>query len=202
MPTYKLTYFDLTGLGEPIRFLLHQSGIKFEDKRVTFEEWPKLKPQMPIGQLPVLEIDGKPHYQSKAICRLISKRNNLYGSSDVEAYQIDATIDTIDDLRIAMSQYHWEQDPAFKAKLKEIAFKKLPVYLDKFEEQVKNNGGYFVNGKLSWPDFLYTAYTDTLSVIIEADLNKDHLELQKLVEKVRSLPNIKAYLDKRPKTLF
>ena len=202
MPTYKLTYFDLTGLGEPIRFLLHQSGIKFEDKRVTFEEWPQLKPQMPIGQLPVLEIDGKPYYQSKAICRLISKRNNLYGSSDVEAYQIDATIDTIDDLRIAMSQYYWEQDPAFKAKLKEIAFTKLPVYLDKFEEQVKNNGGYFVNGKLSWPDFLYAAYTDTLSIIIEADLNKDHLELQKLVEKVRSLPNIKAYLDKRPKTIF
>ncbi|XP_076673268.1 glutathione S-transferase-like [Andrena cerasifolii] len=202
MPTYKLTYFDLTGLGEPIRLLLHQSGIKFEDKRVTFEEWPQLKPQMPMGQLPVLEIDGKPYYQSKAICRLISKRNNLYGSSDVEAYQIDATIDTIDDLRIAMSQYHWEQDPAFKAKLKEIALKKLPVYLDKFEEQVKNNGGYFVNGKLSWPDLLYTAYTDTLSAILEADLNKDHLELQKLVQKVRSLPNIKAYLAKRPKTVF
>lgn len=48
----------------------------------------------------------------------------------------------------AMSQYYWEQDPAFKAKLKEIAFKKLPVYLDKFEEQVKDNGGYFVNKKV------------------------------------------------------
>lgn len=56
--------------------------------------------EMPLGQLPVLEIDGKPYYQSKAICRLISKRNNLYGSSDVEAYQIDATVDAIDDIRI------------------------------------------------------------------------------------------------------
>lgn len=43
MSTYKLTYFNVTGLGEPIRFLLSQSGIKFEDVRIEFEDWPKLK---------------------------------------------------------------------------------------------------------------------------------------------------------------
>ncbi|XP_076239027.1 glutathione S-transferase S1 [Calliopsis andreniformis] len=202
MSTYKLTYFNLTGLGEPIRLLLHQSGIKFEDKRITFEEWPQMKSQMPLGQVPVLEIDGKTYYQSKAICRLIASRNNLYGADDVEAYQIDAAVETMDDLRVAFALYHWEQDPNAKAKLKEKAYEKLPLYLKKLEEQVKNNGGFFVNGKLSWADLLYTAYTDLLSVILGADLNKDHPELKKLVEKVRALPNIKAYLDKRPKTVL
>lgn len=43
MSTYKLTYFNVTGLGEPIRYLLSQSGIKFEDVRVEFDDWPKLK---------------------------------------------------------------------------------------------------------------------------------------------------------------
>lgn len=43
MPTYKLTYFNITGLAEPIRYILHQSGIKFEDRRLTFEEWPQYK---------------------------------------------------------------------------------------------------------------------------------------------------------------
>ena len=47
-----------------------------------------------------------------------------------------------------MGKYYWEQDSVFKAKLKEIAFQKLPFYLDKFEAQVKNNGGYFINGKV------------------------------------------------------
>lgn len=49
---------------------------------------------------------------------------------------------------LALGVYYWEQDPAFKAKFKEIAFQKLPFYLDKFEAQIKNNGEYFVNGKV------------------------------------------------------
>jgi len=49
----------------------------------------------------------------------------------------------------ALSIYFWEKDPIFKANLKEIAYKKLPFYLDKFETQVKNNGGYFIRGKVT-----------------------------------------------------
>ncbi|XP_076287867.1 glutathione S-transferase S1 [Lasioglossum baleicum] len=200
MPTYKLTYFNVTGLGEPIRYLLHQSGIQFEDNRVEFEEWPKLKSQMPMGQVPVLEIDGKLLHQTKAICRLIAKQNNLYGANEYEAYEIDATIETIDDLRMAITQYYWQENADFKAKLKEVAFEKLPVYLDKLNEQVKKNGGYFVGGKLTWADLEWAAKTHILSATTETELNKNHPELQKLVEKVNALPNIKAYLAKRPKT--
>jgi len=48
-----------------------------------------------------------------------------------------------------LSTYYWEQDDALKAKLKGPAFEKLPFYLDKLEAQVKNNGGYFVRGKVN-----------------------------------------------------
>ncbi|CAK9820777.1 Glutathione S-transferase [Anthophora plagiata] len=202
MPTYKLTYFNVTGLGEPIRFLLHQSGIKFEDKRLTFEEWPQFKSQMPMGQVPILEIDGKLYHQSKAIGRLLAKKNNLYGKTDDEAYEIDATVDTIEDLRVAFSQYHWEKDEAQKEKLKAVVDAKRPEYLQKLEEQVKKNGGYLVGGKLSWADLLFAAYSEMLSNILESDITKDHPELKKLVEKVRSLPNIKAYLAQRPKVML
>jgi hypothetical protein len=43
-PTYKLTYFNVKALGEPIRFLLSYGGIEFEDHRIEKEEWPQLKP--------------------------------------------------------------------------------------------------------------------------------------------------------------
>ncbi|XP_029664634.1 glutathione S-transferase-like [Formica exsecta] len=204
MSTYKLTYFNVTGIAEPIRYLLSQSGIKFEDVRVEFDDWPKVKSSMltrlPMGQVPVLEVDGKPYHQSKAIARFVAKRGNLYGNNELEAMEIDATVETMDDLRQAVSAYYVEKDPAIKEKLKTIAFEKLPFYLDKLEAQVKRNGGYFVGGKLSWADLLWAAYSEYLNSALARDINKNHPELKKLVEKVRALPNIKAYIEKRPKT--
>ena len=40
MSSYKLYYFNVTGLGEPIRYLLHYVGADFEDIRFKdFDEW-------------------------------------------------------------------------------------------------------------------------------------------------------------------
>lgn len=43
MPSYKLSYFGIPGRGEIARFLFHYGGIKFEDHRFGFEEWPAIK---------------------------------------------------------------------------------------------------------------------------------------------------------------
>lgn len=43
-PTYKLTYFNIQLLGEPIRMLLSYGGLNFEDVRIEQEDWPALKP--------------------------------------------------------------------------------------------------------------------------------------------------------------
>ncbi|XP_014472024.1 PREDICTED: uncharacterized protein LOC106743045 [Dinoponera quadriceps] len=201
MPTYKLTYFNLTALGEPIRYMLHYCDIPFEDIRIEIDDWLKHKADMPLGQVPILEIDGKVYHQSRAISRYLAKKNNLYSSDEFEAMEIDAMVDSIDDLRHAVATFYWNKDPVFKEKLKEIAFEKLPFYLDKFEEQVKKNDGHFVRGKLSWADFVFAAYSGYLNVLLGEDMNKDHPELKKLVEKVNALPNVKAYLEKRPKTM-
>jgi Glutathione S-transferase, N-terminal domain len=54
--TYRLHYFDGRGRAEMIRLIFVQAGQKFEDVRFTFDEWPALKSQMPLGQAPVLGI--------------------------------------------------------------------------------------------------------------------------------------------------
>lgn len=43
-PQYKLTYFDITGLGESIRMLFNYGGINFVDQRISQADWPALKP--------------------------------------------------------------------------------------------------------------------------------------------------------------
>lgn len=42
-PAYKVTYFNITALGEPLRFLLSYGNLDFEDVRVEREDWPKVK---------------------------------------------------------------------------------------------------------------------------------------------------------------
>lgn len=53
----------------------------------------------PYGQLPMLVADGKKVAQSTAICRYLAKQCGLAGKNDWEALLIDATIDTIHDIR-------------------------------------------------------------------------------------------------------
>jgi len=200
MTNYKLSYFDITGLGEPIRFLFAYGGQKFEDHRVKFADWAKIKPEMPLGQMPVLEIDGKRFIQSKAIGRHLARKFNLYGQNEYEHMEVDATIDTIEDVRIALSNYYWEEDAAIKEKQKKTAWSKMPTIMAKLEAQVKENKGFFVNGKVTWPDLYYTAFNEYLTKVVGHDINQDYPELKKLVEKVRAMPKIQEYMKNRPKT--
>lgn len=43
MPAYKIIYFNVKALAEPMRFLLSYGNIDFEDVRVEKDDWPALK---------------------------------------------------------------------------------------------------------------------------------------------------------------
>jgi glutathione S-transferase len=52
-----------------------------------------------MGQVPILEVDGKVMYQSLAIGRYLAKKVGLYGNNDQEHYEIDNAVDNVNDFR-------------------------------------------------------------------------------------------------------
>lgn len=42
-PKYKLIYFDVRAVGEPIRLIFAYAKVPYEDKRIPFKEWPAIK---------------------------------------------------------------------------------------------------------------------------------------------------------------
>lgn len=203
MSSYKITYFKLSGLAEPIRFLLSYLKADFEDVRIARDQWPSLKQLMPFGKLPVLEIDGKVLNQSMAICRYLAKKAGLVGSDDWESLLIDVAVDNINDLRLAMAMVVFHASEETKAEKHVVLVNETgPYFMDKFEKIVAENNGYFVNGKLSWADLYFVAILDTFIFMVKTDLLEGRPKLQALKERVLAIPQIKSWIEKRPSNDF
>ncbi|XP_043273025.1 glutathione S-transferase-like isoform X2 [Venturia canescens] len=203
MPQYKLTYFDVMGLGEPIRLLLSYGGHEFEDMRVAREAWPAMKKLTPFGQLPLLQIDGETYGQTLPICRYLAKQLNLIGKTDVDALRIDAIANALHDMRKQVALFYREPDPLVSAKIKvETVGKIVPFFLDKFEELAKKNGGYLHGGELSYADIFFVGIHDSVVNACGPEIMSGRPSLQALRERVVALPNVKAWIDKRPKNDF
>eukprot|EP00983_Pelagomonas_calceolata_P037326 1136288-Pelagomonas_calceolata.AAC.1 len=76
------------GRAEATRLMLRLGKYPFEmsltaddwDYLLKREEWAELKPKMPFGQVPVLEVDGKMLSQSSAMERYVAKLTDQYPS--------------------------------------------------------------------------------------------------------------------------
>jgi hypothetical protein len=71
---YKLYYFNGRAIGETTRLIFVQAGEPFDDARIEMSNWPARKAEMPLGQMPVLEIDGVKYPQSLAIGRYVARK--------------------------------------------------------------------------------------------------------------------------------
>jgi glutathione S-transferase len=194
MSTYKLYYFNGRGRAELARLIFAAAGEKFEDIRYERNEWPSHKSEMPLGQMPVLEVDGVKLPQSMTIARFLAKQFGLAGKDNFEQAKVDAVVDTSIDLALKFLPVHFEQDENKKTvETKKFLATELPKHLQNFEvlaNLYSDGSPFFVGNHLTWAD---------LEVY---DMLEPYPWLQQNRQQVEKQSKIADYLKKRQPTSF
>jgi len=204
MPTYKLMYFPLRGRGEAIRYICHQAGVPFEDKMIMFDEWSEVKPKTVMGQLPMLEVDGKQLAQSMSIARYLANELGLSGSSTWEHALCDMYVDGVEDLNPQYAPVYralFAKDETLKNETWE-KFKQssLGPFLDRYEKFLgENKSGWLVGAQVTWADLVLAEFMDRFVTVYEATVLDKHPNVKAHMMKVHALPNVKKYVQQRPK---
>nr|UEN71123.1 glutathione S transferase-S5 [Glyphodes pyloalis] len=197
----KLQYFNVNGLGEPIRYILYYGGLKFEDLRYDYKSWPikSVKDSLPYGQMPLYEENGRVLNQTLAIARYLASQTNLLPSDPWQQALLDAAVYNIFDFWAKVVSYVKETDEIKKKSIKKELFEdNVDYYFSRFEKELKANGGYF-GGKLSWAEFVLVGIMESANLFLEEEINfKKYPTVKAVWDHVLSLPGVKQYVASRP----
>ncbi|KAH3881108.1 hypothetical protein DPMN_005030 [Dreissena polymorpha] len=156
MATYKVSYFDGKGRGEIIRLVFSAAGKNFEDHRVKGEDWPKFKPETPLGQMPVLTVTkgGKKSLlcQSGTIARSLAREFGLGGQGSEEQQLVEEVFDTVGDVHTAAFKFYFEKDEKSKAAAKtDVVDNHIPRLGNYISKRMKEYGknGFIIGSKVN-----------------------------------------------------
>ncbi|GMS83313.1 hypothetical protein PENTCL1PPCAC_5488, partial [Pristionchus entomophagus] len=207
MPAFKLFYFPIRGLGEIVRQTLALADVEYDDVRV--ENWKEFKgtlPETPLGQMPVLEVDGKQIPQSFAIARFVASQHGLAGKTPFEAAWVDAIADQWKDFQDEFKKFFYPKLGYGEGDLVRDALKAehgIPAR-DKFfpliEKQLKDTGsGFLVGSSVTWVDLLIAEQVLQITTA-ESGFLDGFPEALKHQKKIHDIPQIKKWIERRPET--
>lgn len=155
-PTLKLYYFDIKGRGESIRVALSIAGIPFEDVRLSHEAFAKMKEtnQLPFGQVPIMDVDGKRLAQSSAILRYVGRLGGLYPQDPWQAAKVDEIMYAFEDVGNLLRPSFMEQDPQKRLEMrKQLVAEAFPKWFSNIQRVLQANGtNFFVGNELTIAD--------------------------------------------------
>ncbi|KAI9997116.1 hypothetical protein PInf_000549 [Phytophthora infestans] len=168
-------YTHLLCLAELPRLIFNYAEIAYTDDRITHSDFAALKPTLPLGQVPVLELNGTVYGQSMAIARYAAKIAGLYPSDAAEALKVDVFSCSLVDL----------EGPIM-----------VPKYFAALEKMVA--GKFILGDKLSYADLQFLDFVDNKLKWAFPDFKLDGFpKLTALLSNAKAEPKIATYLSKQ-----
>eukprot|EP00899_Mesostigma_viride_P021464 jgi/Mesvir1/29319/Mv01575-RA.1 len=198
----KLTYFDIKGRAEGARLALTIGNIPFQDVRVTREEFLAMKPNLPFGSLPTIEVDGQTFAQSNAILRYTGKLAGLYPEDPLLAMKADSILDGLEDVVGTLRPSMMEKDAEKKMELRKALFAPdggMTRYVSGLSKLVaaNNKEGYSVGDKMSIADLAIYNFVSTMKSGFLEGIPKDAIDayapLMAVHRAVGSHPKVEAW---------
>ncbi len=204
MSIYKLTYFDIDGgRAEPIRIAFHVAGIDFEDNRITFEEFSKIRSNMRFTCVPVLEIDGAQITQSSAISRYVGKMAGLYPKDDLQALYCDEVLGALEDLTYRIVGTFGLEGEDLRLAREKLVDGWLTIFLRGLNQLLIRGGGkYFAGNHMTVADLAAFVQARSLCKGILDHVPTDIVQrvapaLFEHMERINNDPRVRAYYESR-----
>jgi len=154
----KIVYFPFAGKAGSIRAACKLAKVPCNNKIVHLDEFLAMKPNLPFGQVPVVELnsDGNQICQSRAILRYLGKLAGLYPADPLRALKVDEFVDSCEDVVEPLRRMLRERDRRKKAKIQaeifapDSQFRKQVANLEKL--MVRHGGPYAVGKSMTIAD--------------------------------------------------
>ena len=201
----ELVYFKMRALAEAPRLLLHYTETEY-DYVMSWDyydkEWSEVKPNIPFKQLPMLVIDKKHEIcQSMAIMTFIENLAGINITDPILNAKANAIMQSAQELFMPLN-------PTVNFAIGEKFIKKkddmIPFLLSRFEDLEKamknNDKKFFIYDEPRACGFVAFHHLD-LSKMLDPSIIKKFPRLEKFLEDIMSIENVKSYLDKRPELI-
>eukprot|EP00737_Agarophyton_chilense_P005505 gb/GEZJ01008481.1/.p1 GENE.gb/GEZJ01008481.1/~~gb/GEZJ01008481.1/.p1 ORF type:complete len:208 (-),score=27.89 gb/GEZJ01008481.1/:63-650(-) len=190
MPSEQLEYFNLGARGQYIRLAYLIGGLDFDDKRYEFSEWPTRKESTPLGQLPVLTIDGTEFTQSVGMLRYVGGKSGIYPAPGTKDQLI------VEDILETMNEI-WSKTPK-ESERREYLDNQVAKAFAHVEKISKADTAFCTGDDITVADLFIYGYIHFFGSgfwdSITADDFAKYTFIQKICTSVKNHPKLKEYI--------
>ncbi|KAI3385389.1 hypothetical protein SNEBB_001945 [Seison nebaliae] len=193
MTKYVLKYFDTRGRAEVIRMMFAYANVDYEDRRVSSDEWRRIRKNNPNAfSLPWLEMNGEVYCQAKAIAEYVASTLDLLPNDALGMLKAHMVIDTAFDLNAAFFGVVHESTE-YEKNAKKFMQKEALRYCSELELLCEKSTKWMIGEKLTLCDlYVYETINSKVSSIDPTFID-EYPRLKGIYNKVRQLEELHDY---------